>query len=59
MRPTVIRDASTRFWRYDIFLLVTGPLEQMEMILRSDPALTKDQIIKMLTLQREVTLTNQ
>ena len=57
--PTVNLDATTRFRRYDIFLRVTGPLEQMEMILRSDPALTKDQIIKMLTLQREVTGTNQ
>lgn len=57
--PTVNLDATTRFRRYDIFLRVTGPLEQMEMILRSDPALTKDQIIKMLTLQREVTGTGQ
>ena len=29
------------------------------MVLRSDPSLTKDQIIKMLTLQREVTGTDQ
>lgn len=57
--PTVNLDATTRFRRYDIFLRVNGPLEQMEMILRSDPSLTKDQIIKMLTLQREVTGTNQ
>lgn len=57
--PTVNLDATTRFRRYDIFLRVSGPLEQMELILRSDPALTKDQIIKMLTLQREVTGTNQ
>ncbi len=57
--PTVNLDATTRFRRYDIFLRVTGPLEQMELILRSDPALTRDQIIKMLTLQREVTGSNQ
>lgn len=57
--PTVNLDATARFRRYDIFLRVTGPVEQMEMILRSDPSLTKDQIIKMLTLQREVTGDNQ
>lgn len=57
--PTVSLDAAARFRRYDIFLRVTGPLEQMQMILRSDPSLTKDQIIKMLTLQREVTGADQ
>lgn len=57
--PTVNLDATARFRRYDIFLRVTGPLEQMELVLRSDPSLTKDQIIKMLTLQREVTGDNQ
>ncbi len=57
--PTVNLDATARFRRYDIFLRVTGPLEQMQMILRSDPSLTKDQIIKMLTLQREVTGADQ
>ena len=57
--PTVNLDATARFRRYDIFLRVTGPLEQMNMVLRSDPSLTKDQIIKMLTLQREVTGTDQ
>ena len=57
--PTVNLDATARFRRYDIFLRVTGPLEQMNMVLRSDPSLTKDQIIKMLTLQREVTGTEQ
>lgn len=57
--PTVNLDARARFRRYDIFLRVNGPLEQMQMILRSDPSLTQDQIIKMLTLQREVTGTDQ
>lgn len=57
--PTVNLDATGRFRRYDIFLRVTGPVEEMELILRSDPALTRDQIIKMLTLQREVTGTGQ
>lgn len=52
--PTVNLEARTKFQRYDIGMRITGPLEEMDLQLTSSPPLTKDQIVRMLTLQREV-----
>ncbi len=51
--PTVNLEAAAKFQRYDINMHISGPLEEMELQLNSSPPLTKDQIIRMLTLQRE------
>ena len=51
--PTISLDATARFHRYDIAMKVTGPVEEMDLQLVSSPPLTKEQIIKMLTFQRE------
>lgn len=51
--PTVSLDSSARFSRYDIFMRVNGPLEEMELQLTSNPPLTQNTIIRMLTLQRD------
>lgn len=51
--PTVTLDATAKFQRYDIGMHIAGPLEEMDLQLNSSPPLTKDQIVKMLTLQRE------
>lgn len=51
--PTVNLEATSKFHRYNIEMQVKGPLEEMDMQLTSSPPLTKDQIVRMLTLQRE------
>lgn len=52
--PTVNLEANAKFRRYDIAMHVTGPVEEMDLQLTSNPSLTKDQIVRMLTLRREV-----
>ncbi|MBQ9763530.1 MAG: translocation/assembly module TamB domain-containing protein [Phascolarctobacterium sp.] len=51
--PNVNLETEARFSRYDINMRVTGPLEEMDLQLSSNPPLKKDTIIRMLTLQRE------
>ncbi len=51
--PNVTLDSTARFSRYRIFMKVTGPVEQMDMQLTSDPPMEKNTIIRMLTLQRD------
>lgn len=53
--PTVNLEATAKFQRYDIGMHISGPLEEMDLQLNSSPPLTKDQIVRMLTLQREAT----
>lgn len=53
--PTVNLEATAKFQRYDIGMRISGPLEEMDLQLNSSPPLTKDQIVRMLTLQREAT----
>ncbi len=53
--PTVNLEATAKFQRYDIGMHISGPLEEMDLQLNSSPPLTKDQIVRMLTLQREST----
>ena len=48
-------EATAKFQRYDIGMRISGPLEEMDLQLNSSPPLTKDQIVRMLTLQREAT----
>lgn len=50
--PTILLNTTTRFSRYRIQLDISGPLEQMDMKLTSDPPLSKDELIRLLTLQR-------
>ena len=51
--PNVNLESEARFSRYDIYMRVTGPLEEMDLQLSSNPPLKKDTIIRMLTLQRD------
>ena len=51
--PTVNLEGEARFSRYDIFVRVNGPVEEMELQLTSNPPLDQNTIIRMLTLQRD------
>ena len=51
--PNVNLESEARFSRYDIYMRVTGPLEEMDLQLSSTPPLKKDTIVRMLTLQRD------
>ena len=51
--PTVNMEAEARFSRYDIFMRINGPVETMELHLGSNPPLSENTIIRMLTLQRD------
>lgn len=55
--PTVNVAATAKFRRYDISMNVTGPVDTMDLTLKSNPSASKDRIVKMLTLQREVSET--
>ncbi|MEG0797179.1 MAG: translocation/assembly module TamB domain-containing protein [Acidaminococcaceae bacterium] len=49
--PSVMLEAQTRFGRYDIFMKVQGPVEQMELALTSEPPLGQQELFRMLTLK--------
>ena len=51
--PNVNVNAQARFSRYDIALRVTGPLEEMDLQLTSNPPLSRNTLVRMLTLQRD------
>ncbi|MBQ5600510.1 MAG: translocation/assembly module TamB domain-containing protein, partial [Phascolarctobacterium sp.] len=51
--PNVNLESEARFSRYDIYMRVTGPLEEMDLQLSSTPPLKRDTIVRMLTLQRD------
>ena len=50
--PNVNVKATTKFDRYRVYLDVTGPLEEMDLKLTSEPQLSRDKIMRMLMLQR-------
>lgn len=51
--PNVNLESEARFSRYDIYMRVTGPVEEMDLQLSSNPPLKRDTIVRMLTLQRD------
>ena len=51
--PNVNLESEARFSRYDIYMRITGPLEEMDLQLSSNPPLEKNTIVRMLTLQRD------
>ena len=51
--PNVNINGQARFSRYDVALRVTGPLEEMELQLTSNPPLSRNTLVRMLTLQRD------
>ncbi len=50
--PTVNIEGEARFSRYDIYVTIKGPVEDMNMKLTSNPPLDQNTIMRMLTLQR-------
>ena len=51
--PNVTLESEARFSRYDIFMRINGPIETMDLQLSSNPPLSENTIIRMLTLQRD------
>ncbi len=51
--PNVNINGQARFSRYDVALRVTGPLEEMDLQLTSNPPLSRNTLVRMLTLQRD------
>lgn len=51
--PNVTLEGEAGFSRYDIFMRINGPVENMELQLSSNPPLSENTIIRMLTLQRD------
>ena len=49
--PRLDAEGMSRVGQYDVFLTLRGPADAMDMILRSDPPLTKAQIISLITLR--------
>lgn len=50
--PYIVVKANGRAQQYRVFLNVTGPVDQMNLKLTSDPPLTEEQIISLLTFGR-------
>ncbi len=51
--PNVNVESEARFSRYDIYMRITGPVENMDLQLSSNPPQEKNTIVRMLTLQRD------
>lgn len=51
--PNVNLESTARFSRYNIDMRISGPVENMDLQLTSNPPLPSNTIIRMLTLQRE------
>ena len=49
--PSVDIEGNTRVGQYGVLLTLRGPVENMDLVLRSDPPLTKQQIISLITLR--------
>lgn len=49
--PYLDVEGMSRVGQYDVFLTLRGPADQMDMMLRSDPPLTKAQIASLITLR--------
>lgn len=56
--PNIDLSSKARFSRYNIFMDVTGPVDQMELKLTSDPPQDRNTLIRMLTLQRDTATNN-
>lgn len=57
--PNVNLDSTARFSRYNIFMKINGPVSEMDLQLTSNPPLTQNTIIRMLTLQRDSAGSNE
>ena len=57
--PNVNLDSTARFSRYNIFMKINGPVSEMDLQLTSNPPLTQNTIVRMLTLQRESAGSNE
>lgn len=51
--PNVDLSSKARFSRYNVFMDITGPVDQMDLKLTSDPPQDRNTLIRMLTLQRD------
>lgn len=49
--PVIDLEGTSRVGQYGVLLTLKGPADNMDMILRSDPPLTKQQIISLITLR--------
>lgn len=49
--PRLDAEGMSRVGQYDVFLTLRGPADAMDIMLRSDPPLTKAQIISLITLR--------
>lgn len=49
--PTIDVEGRSRVGQYTVLLTLRGPADNMDMMLRSDPPLTKQQIISLITLR--------
>lgn len=57
--PNVNLESTARFSRYNIFMKINGPVENMDLQLQSDPPMERNTIIRMLTLQRDTAGSNE
>lgn len=57
--PNVNLESTARFSRYNIFMKINGPVDEMDLQLSSNPPLEKNTIIRMLTLQRDSAGSNE
>lgn len=56
--PNVDLSSKARFSRYNIYMDITGPIDQMDLKLTSDPPQDRNTLIRMLTLQRDTATNN-
>ncbi len=57
--PNVNIESTARFSRYFIAMKITGPVDTMDLAMTSNPPLSKDTIVRMLTLQRDSASTDE
>jgi translocation and assembly module TamB len=57
--PNVTLNSTARFARYNIFMGITGSVEEMDLQLTSDPPMERNTIVRMLTLQRDTAGSNE
>ena len=57
--PEVSLTSKARFSRYNIYMKVLGPVEEMDLQLTSDPPMERNTIVRMLTLQRDTAGSNE
>ncbi len=49
--PVIDLEGTSRVGQYGVLLMLRGPADNMDMILRSDPPLTRQQIVSLITLR--------